>query len=71
MLLLSAPDNGSMFICDCPICGRRELRGPRSLYTVPTATGDAFAARCRACGADVHVSGPAFPATGTRVSTAA
>ena len=60
-----------MFICDCPICGRRELRGPRSLYTVPTATGDAFAARCRGCGADVHVSGPAFAATGTRESTAA
>lgn len=55
-----------MFVCDCPTCGRRELRGPRSLYTVPTPTGPAFAARCRGCGADVHVSGPDLATTEPR-----
>jgi hypothetical protein len=50
-----------MFRCDCPSCGRRELRGPRSLFTVSTPAGRAFAARCRGCGADVHVSGPSLP----------
>lgn len=36
-----------MFLHHCSSCGRRELRGPRSLFT--DATG-AFVAACRSCG---------------------
>ena len=39
-----------MILCDCPRCGRRELRGPRSLHTVPTARGEVLAMTCRRCG---------------------
>lgn len=42
-----------MFLCDCDHCGRRELRGPRSL----TSVDGAFVATCRACGATVTVTG--------------
>lgn len=42
-----------MFLCDCHRCGRRELRGPRSLF--PLDGG--FAATCRRCGSTVAVAG--------------
>lgn len=50
-----------MFLCDCHHCGRRELRGPRSLTT---NLDGAFVATCRACGTDLVVAGarPAAPA---------
>jgi hypothetical protein len=56
-----------MFVCDCPICGRRELRGLRSLFTVPTDAGAVFAARCRGCGTDVRLTG--LPVEETRPGT--
>lgn len=40
-----------MTLCDCPRCGRRELRGPRSLHPVPTRRGQVLAVTCRGCGA--------------------
>lgn len=51
-----------MFLCDCHHCGRRELRGPRSLTTSPDGR---FVAACRGCGATVAVAGarPGTPAT--------
>jgi hypothetical protein len=42
-----------MNLSDCPVCGRRELRGARSLHTVRTARGDLFALTCRGCGAEL------------------
>jgi len=39
-----------MTLSDCPICGRRELRGERSLHAFPTAGGDVLALTCRRCG---------------------
>ncbi len=39
-----------MTLSDCPVCGRRELRGERSLHTFPTSTGDILALTCRRCG---------------------
>ncbi|MDP1804004.1 MAG: hypothetical protein Q8K72_02450 [Acidimicrobiales bacterium] len=42
-----------MILCDCPRCGRRELRGPRSIHPYPTARGDVLAVACRQCGAEV------------------
>lgn len=39
-----------MTLSDCPICGRRELRGERSLRTFPTPTGDVLSVSCRRCG---------------------
>jgi hypothetical protein len=39
-----------MTLSDCPICGRRELRGERSLHTFPTSGGDVLALTCRRCG---------------------
>ena len=41
-----------MFLCECHSCGRRELRGPRSL--VLSATG--LTATCRACGTEVLIA---------------
>jgi hypothetical protein len=43
-----------MFLLHCAHCGRRELRGPRSLTT--TDAGE-FVAACRACGHEQHVAG--------------
>lgn len=40
-----------MTLSDCPTCGRRELRGARSLHTVGTPRGDVLATTCRGCGA--------------------
>lgn len=42
-----------MHLIDCLHCGRRELRGARSLHTVATARGDVIATTCRGCGAEV------------------
>ena len=42
-----------MTFSDCPICGRRELRGERSLHTFSTPTGDVLALTCRRCGSEL------------------
>jgi C4-type Zn-finger protein len=63
-----------MFVCDCPACGRRELRGPRSLHPFPVAGGAVdWITQCRACGTSVTVvEGRRAPATPeTPVPTAA
>ncbi len=39
-----------MTLSDCPICGRRELRGERSLRAFPTPRGDVLSVSCRRCG---------------------
>ena len=39
-----------MTLSDCPRCGRRELRGSRSLHLEHTARGDVLATTCRGCG---------------------
>lgn len=41
-----------MFLCECHSCGRRELRGPRSLAITPLGA----VATCRACGEEVLVA---------------
>ncbi len=46
-----------MTFSDCPICGRRELRGERSLHPFATATGDVLALTCRRCGAELSAAG--------------
>ena len=56
MLLLSDDHNEAMHLTDCPRCGRRELRGVRSLHTVRTRRGDLFASTCRGCGAELSAS---------------
>jgi hypothetical protein len=43
-----------MFLLHCDHCGRRELRGPRSLRT---DVHGAFVADCRACGTTTTVAG--------------
>lgn len=45
-----------MHLSDCPRCGRRELRGARSLHTVAGPRGNVFASTCRGCGAELSVS---------------
>jgi hypothetical protein len=61
-----------MFLLHCEHCGRRELRGPRSLST--TDIGE-FVATCRSCGAMAHVAGghqhAAAPAQPEPVASAA
>ena len=72
-----------MFLHHCDHCGRRELRGPRSLFTDDAGT---FVAACRICGTVSPVLKPrtvpatapaatvpadARPATATPVPTAA
>jgi hypothetical protein len=42
-----------MTLSDCPICGRRELRGERSLHSFHTPKGDVLALSCRRCGAEL------------------
>jgi hypothetical protein len=49
------PDDASMFLCDCPTCGRRELRGARSLHPLPVGDGIDWIAHCRACGEAVTI----------------
>ena len=43
-----------MFLLHCDHCGRRELRGPRSLSTDPHG---AFVATCRQCGTTSVIAG--------------
>jgi hypothetical protein len=61
-----------MFLLHCDHCGRRELRGPRSLSTDEHG---AFAATCRMCGTTNVVAGghrvPLTPPAPTPVPTAA
>lgn len=56
MLIAEAGHNRDMHLTDCPHCGRRELRGARSLHTVTTARGNVFATSCRGCGAELSVA---------------
>lgn len=42
-----------MLLLECTICGRRELRGTRSLFMVPSPAGTRFAMTCRGCGHDL------------------
>lgn len=51
-LMLREPHSGGMFLCECHSCGRRELRGPRSLVLTPAGA----TASCRACGSVVVVA---------------
>lgn len=46
----------SMFVCECPHCGRRELRGARSLHPLPAGDGIDWVAHCRACGQAVTIA---------------
>ncbi len=39
-----------MNLSDCPVCGRRELRGERSLHPYSTPHGSVLALTCRRCG---------------------
>ena len=58
-----------MFLHHCDHCGRRELRGPRSLFTDDAGT---FVAACRICGTVSPVLKPATVATpATPVATPA
>jgi hypothetical protein len=52
-----------MFLADCPTCGLRELRGPRSIeLLVNGAAGATLVYRCRRCG-EAHAVLPMTPAT--------
>ena len=50
MLLLRRRHTQAMTLSDCPICGRRELRGERSLRPFHTPRGDVLSIACRRCG---------------------
>lgn len=50
MLLLPEAHDQGMTLSDCPICGRRELRGERSLRPFATPRGDVLSLSCRRCG---------------------
>ena len=50
MLLLPGAHTAGMTLSDCPICGRRELRGERSLRPFPTPRGEVLSISCRRCG---------------------
>jgi hypothetical protein len=52
-LFLCRADNEAMTLSDCPICGRRELRGARSLHTVATRGGNLIGLTCRGCGTEL------------------
>ena len=45
-----AAHTAGMHLSDCAVCGRRELRGERSLHAFPTGTGEVLALTCRRCG---------------------
>jgi hypothetical protein len=45
-----------MTFSDCPICGRRELRGERSLHSFGTPKGDVLALTCRRCGSELSAA---------------
>ena len=42
-----------MILADCPRCGRRELRGSRSVHLYGTDHGNVLAVTCRSCGAEL------------------
>ena len=46
-----------MTLSDCPICGRRELRGERSLRPFHTPRGDVLSISCRRCGSVLSAAG--------------
>ncbi len=46
-----------MLLCDCPSCGRRELRGARSIVPMSGPAGTTFGVACRHCGTVVPASG--------------
>lgn len=50
MLLLPEAHDDGMILSDCPTCGRRELRGLRSVHAHHTSRGAALAVTCTACG---------------------
>lgn len=45
-----------MHLSHCAVCGRRELRGDRSIHAVSTPRGDVLATTCRGCGAELSVA---------------
>ena len=45
-----------MFLAHCAVCGRRELRGDRSIHSFTTPRGDVLAATCRGCGSELSVA---------------
>jgi hypothetical protein len=53
VLLLPHSHNEPMTLSDCPVCGRRELRGARSVHAVSTPGGDLLATTCRGCGSEL------------------
>jgi len=56
LLLIFDAHNDDMTLSDCPICGRRELRGERSLRPFPTSHGDVLSIACRRCGSVLSAS---------------
>jgi hypothetical protein len=62
LLLDRSCDGDGMFLHHCNHCGRRELRGPRSLFTDDAG---AFVAACRICGtvSAILEAAPVAPAT--------
>ena len=60
LLLLATGAHAGMTLSDCPICGRRELRGERSLRPFPTPRGRR--ARRSPAGAAAPCSAPAATA---------
>ena len=55
MLLLRARHHSGMTLSDCPSCGRRELRGARSIHALATGRGAVLVTTCRGCGAELAV----------------
>lgn len=49
-LLIMRAHDGPMILSDCPTCGRRELRGMRSVHAHHSNRGDALAITCTGCG---------------------
>ena len=45
-----------MHLSHCAVCGRRELRGARSIHSLATPRGDVLATTCRGCGAELSVA---------------
>lgn len=56
MLIINWDDHQHMHLSDCPVCGRRELRGARSIHAFSTARGNVLASDCRGCGAVLAAS---------------
>ena len=49
-LLVSEAHDAPMILSDCPTCGRRELRGVRSVHAHHSTGGDTLAITCNGCG---------------------